>query len=363
MVSRTLAVAAAMALVIAACSDTAEDAGQQGTTAAPTGSTWPESLIIGFVPEAGQEGLEEDIEPLVGELQRALGMEVEGVVAVDHVGLSTALGTDNADLGVFGPFEYVVGKDQFGNFEALLQATSSGSTTHHGQWFTNDPDLCDDEPVSGTALENQAGSVVQVDALDATSLQVGVQLTESGREFGGTSDDGSAISPGSSCIGDIGGVAGKRIAFTSETSPSGYLLPAAQLVGVGLDPEEDVDPMFAGSHEAAVAAVHAGEADVGLSFDDARRSISDEQPEVGQEVIVFGITPEIPNDVLAVRSDLPQSLKDAVHDAVVRYLQTEEGAEVFAQVYGWTELRAARESDFDIVREAAVALDLIEPPG
>jgi phosphonate transport system substrate-binding protein len=328
MVSRTLAVAAAVALAVVACSDTGDDAGGPGTTEVPTSSTWPESLIIGFVPEPGQEGLEEDIQPLVDELERALGVDVEGVVTNDQVGLYTALGTDNADLGVLGPFEYVIGGDQFGNIEALLQSTRSGSATHHGQWFTSDPELCRQAPVPGTALENQAGRVVQVDAADI---------------------------PGSSCIGDLRRVEGKRIAFTTETSPTGYLLPALQLANLGLDADDDVDPTFAGDHASALAAVEAGEADVGLS-------ISGEQPDVGEELIVFAITPEIPHDTLAVRSDLPASLKEAVHDAVVDYLQTEEGTEVFEQVYGWTEVRRARESDFDIVREAVEALELSEPP-
>ena len=131
---RTLTVAVAVVLVVvAACGDAGDEAGGEATTATPAlPEGWPESLIIGFVPEPDQESLEEDIEPLVGELERALGMEVEGVVTTDHVGLSTALGTDNADLGVFGPFEYVLGSEQFGNIEALLQATPSGSATQHG---------------------------------------------------------------------------------------------------------------------------------------------------------------------------------------------------------------------------------------
>jgi phosphonate transport system substrate-binding protein len=166
----------------------------------------------------------------------------------------------------------------------------------------------------------------------------------------------------SSCIGDLRRVAGRRIAFTSETSPAGYLLPAFQLTSLGLDPEDDVDPMFAGDHDAAVAAVRAGEADVGLSFSDAGRSVSGEPPPAGDELVVFAITPEVPHDVLAVRRHLPESLKDAVREAVVGYLQTPEGVDVFTQVYGWTEVRPARDSDFDIVREAAVALDLSEPP-
>ena len=101
-----------------------------------------------------------------------------------------------------------------------------------------------------------------------------------------------------------------------------------------------------------------GDAEIGLSFDDARREIQETNPDVGEKVIVFSITDEIPNDVVAVRSDLPDDLKQAVYDTVEAYLETEEGESVF----GWTGIRPAVESDFDIVRTAATELDITDPP-
>jgi phosphonate transport system substrate-binding protein len=177
-----------------------------------------------------------------------------------------------------------------------------------------------------------------------------------------TAEDGTPISPGSSCIGDISAVAGEEVAFVSESSTSGYLFPALELVNAGIDPQTDITPVFAGSHDAAVTAVYNGDAKYGLSFDDARRNIREEQPDVGENVIVFSITREIPNDVVAVRSDLPDTLKTAVYDTVDAYLDTEEGEAVFDEIYSWTDIRPAVESDFDIVREAAAELGISEPP-
>ena len=322
---------------------------------------WPEKLVFGFVPSQEQETLQDDIQPFIDVLEAGLGIEVEGVVTTDYTGLVTAMGSGQAQLGAFGPFGYVLGKDNFGNIEALIQSVRFGSATYHGQWFTNDPSICTEPPVPGTALENQNGEIVQVPADEAVALQVGAFFGDDGLQLGETTDDGTPISPGSSCIGDLANVAGKTIAFTTETSTSGYLFPALELTELGIDPTNDVNAVFTGGHDAAVTAVYNADAEIGLSFDDARRTIREEQTDVGEKVIVFSITDEIPNDVVAVVSDLPDDLKAAIYTTVESFLETEEGEAIFDEIYGWTDIQPANEADFDIVRTAANTLGITEP--
>lgn len=340
----------------------ATDAPEGTEAASDVPEDWPESIVFGFVPSQEQESLQDDIQPFIDVLEDGLGIDVEGVVTTDYTGLVTAMGSGTADLGAFGPFGYVLGQDNFGNIEALIQSIRFGSATYHAQWFTNDPSICAEPPVPGTALENQDGEIVQVDALEAVALQVGVAFGDDGPEMTDTTEDGTPVSPGSSCIGDITAVAGEEVAFVAESSTSGYLFPALELLNAGIDPQTGVTPIFAGSHDAAVTAVLNGDAKYGLSFDDARRNIREEQPTVGENVIVFSITDEIPNDVVAVRSDLPDSLKQAIYDAVADFLSTDEGVEIFDAIYGWTDVQPADDADFDIVREAAAALGISEPP-
>jgi len=281
-------------------------------------------------------------------------------VTTDYTGLVTAMGTGQADLGAFGPFGYVLAQQQFGNMEVLIQAIRYGAATYHGQWMTNDPSICDSPPQSGTALENGDDGITQVGALDAVALQVGVYFGDSGKALGETVDAG-AVSPGMSCTADLSKVVGKRVAFTSESSTSGYIYPALQLIRAGIDPETDIVPIFSGSHDASVAAVYNGDADIGISYDDARRSMRKTNPDVGDKVVVFNITGEIPNDVVAASSLLPDSLQNAVYNAISAYLMTDEGEAAFDEMYGWTDIRRAVESDFDIVREAAAILGITEP--
>ncbi len=339
-----------------------DDMAEEDASGVP--ADWPEKITFGFVPSQEQDTLQDDIQPFIDVLEEALGIDVEGVVTTDYTGLVTSMGTDQTDLGAFGPFGYTLGKDQFGNIEPLIQSIRFGSATYHGQWFTNDPSICQEGTLQpGTALINDGGEIVQVDAVEAVALQVGVFFGDDGKQSGETTDDGDPISAGSSCIGDLSSVAGGTIAFTSESSTSGYLFPALQLTNLGIDPTSDVTPVFTGGHDAAVTAVYNGDATFGLSFDDARRTIRSEQTDVGEQVIVFNITEEIPNDVVAVRSALPDSLKEEIYTAIEEFLATEEGEAIFDEIYGWTDIRPAVEADFDVVREAAAALGISEPPG
>ena len=350
-----LTILLALVLVASACSD-------DGESAAAGDGTWPDKITMGFVPSSEQESLQDDIRPIMDVLSADLGIEVEGVVTTDYTGLVTALGTGKADLGAFGPFGYVLAQQQFGNMEVLIQAIRYGSATYHGQWMTNDPSLCDTAPESATALENTADGVAQVGALDAVALQVGVYFGDAGKALGETVDDGD-ISPGTSCMADLSKVKGKRVAFTSESSTSGYLFPALQLIEAGIDPVNDITPIFTGGHDAAVVAVYNGDADIGVSYDDARRTLRKEKLDVGDKVIVFNITSEVPNDVVAASSLLPDSLQKAIYDSIAAFLDTDEGEAAWDEAYGWTSIRPAVDSDFDVVRAAAEALGITEPLG
>ena len=349
-----LAALLALVLIASGCSS-------DGPATAGDG-TWPSKITFGFVPSQEQGALQDDIQPFMDVLSSALGIEVEGIVTTDYTGLVTAMGTGKADLGAFGPFGYTLAQQQFGNMEVLIQAVRYGAATYHGQWMTNDPSLCETAPESATALENTDKGIVQVGALDAVALQVGVYFGDSGKALGESVDAGD-VSPGTSCIADLSKIRGKRVAFTSESSTSGYLFPALQLIEAGIDPVKDIIPIFTGGHDAAVVAVYNGDADVGVSYDDARRSLRKEKTDVGEKVIVFNITSEVPNDVVAASTLLPASLRTAIYDAIDAYLETEEGEAVFDETYGWTSIRRAVESDFDVVRNAAEALGITEPLG
>lgn len=296
--------------------ETADDAEEAGDR-----SDWPDKLVLGLVPSREADVLVENAKPLGDMLSEELGIEVETFVPQDYTGLTEAMASGEADIGAFGPLGVVRAIDRAG-VEFVLQSARFGSFTYHTQYMTNDPDtFCLDEP-----QEDEDGFLYCNGTLDA--------------------DEGPA---GEDAIAKIG--ADTRLAYVDPTSASGYLIPALQMKEQGVDIDA-IQSTFAGGHDAAVIAVANGDVEVGLSFDDARGTVVEENPEIGQQAIVFAYSEEIPNDGFVIRGDLPDSLKQAFVDAMLRYAETEEGTEVLESIYEITGLREADEADLDVIRRA-----------
>jgi len=374
-----LALLLAFALVAAACGSSddtttttaAEAAATTTTTAAPAEETtttedamaaWPDTVTFGFIPSEQQETLAETVVPYMDYLSEELGITFEGVITADYNGLVVAMGADQLDLGAFGPFGWVQADALYDQLGLLMQSIRFGSKTYHGQWMTNDPSICEEGTLlAGSSLENQDGEIVQVDYFDAVALQVGVAFGDDGKEPE-VLEDGTPVDPGTSCRAGLDKVAGRTVAFAGPTSTSGGVFPQLQLFNEGIDIEEEITySYFGGSHTDSAAAVYNGDFDIGLSFDDARRNLREDNPDVGSKVIVFNITEEIPNDVVSYNTTrIPEDLALAIFDATKAFLETEEGELIFDEIYGWTDVQEATDSDFDVVREAAEKLGVTE---
>ena len=320
---------------------------------APAGSVlydpraaWPETIVFGFVPSQEAGELQDEIDTFAGILSDALGIEVTGIVSTDYTALGVALGEDQVQMGAFGPAGYVLASRNYENLELLAQSVRFGDATYHANWYTNDPSICGADPVEGAFYYDADNNVVAVGSTDTPALQVG---------WNGDGTRDTAVSAGLACPEpvDLSVVVGKTIAFPGETSTSGFIFPTIQMLNQGITDAEYESLFFGGSHDLAVTAVYNGDADIGLAFDDARRSVREDFPDVGEKVIVFNISPRIANDVIAVRSDLPQDLKDAIYQAMADYIATDEGAAVMEQLYSWT----------DLIRADAATLASLEPIG
>ena len=66
------------------------------------------------------------------------------------------------------------------------------------------------------------------------------------------------------------------------------------------------------------------------------------------------------NDVVAVRSDLPEDIKSKIYQILSDYMATDEGAAVMDEIYGWTDVVPADNSEFDVVKQAAEEFGLYD---
>jgi phosphonate transport system substrate-binding protein len=349
---RTLASMLGTLVLAAACSTTPGATNAPATTGPATGApasaaatqgAGPESLVIGFVPSREAEALVEDIQPLADYLSEQLDIPVKGFVSNDYTGLVTAMETGQAQIGAFAPFPMIQAMDRAGA-EIILQSERFGSGTYHTQFFTNNPDkyctvsepeenerLVGDEDVS-TMYLNCNGTARAND--ESPEGPIGIEALASVEE-------------------------GTNVSFVEQTSSSGYIFPATVFATQGIDIESGINPIFAGAHDASVIAVCEGQAEVGVSFDDARPD-ADELSEcpIAEEVVVFAYGPEIPNDGIVVDGDLPQETKDAIKQALLDYAESEEGQAVLESIYNITGLTEPNMESLEIVRDAVEQLDL-----
>jgi phosphonate transport system substrate-binding protein len=100
-----------------------------------------------------------------------------------------------------------------------------------------------------------------------------------------------------------------------------------------------------------------GDAEVGVSFDDARGA-AETGCDVASNVVVFAYGPEIPNDGWAVLGSLPDQLKEDIKQALLDYADSEEGQAVLESIYEITGLVEADQEAFQIVEDAAAELGI-----
>ena len=366
-----------LTLVLTACGGAAEEevveepavVEEVETLDKPATTTAPvlDKIIFGFVPSAEQTDLQDNIQPLMTVLSEGLGIEVEGFVTSDYSGLLVAMGSGQADVGAFNTLGYVNALNAFPTrMEAIAKVVRYGSGSYHGTFWTTDASVCSSTPVIG-AFENIDGVPTLVEGSatmppDVKALQVGWGFSDDGMIPEVRTIDGAevTVSPGYACEADLSVMIGEEVLFVEEGSTSGYLYPSLQLKNAGISYTSDIVQRYAGSHDGVISGLYNGDAKFGVTYDDARRTLRKTNPDVGEKVIAFAITEEIPNDVVAVRSDLRADMKEKIYTILSDYISTDEGAAVMDEIYGWTGLVPAVNSEFDVVKQAAEEFGLYD---
>ena len=365
-----------LTMVLTACGGAAEEVVEEPavveeveTLDKPATTTAPvlDKIIFGFVPSAEQTDLQDNIQPLMTVLSEGLGIEVEGFVTSDYSGLLVAMGSGQADVGAFNTLGYVNALNAFPTrMEAIAKVVRYGSGSYHGTFWTTDASVCSSTPVIG-AFENIDGVPTLVEGSatmppDVKALQVGWGFSDDGMIPEVRTIDGAevTVSPGYACEADLSVMIGEEVLFVEEGSTSGYLYPSLQLKNAGISYTSDIVQRYAGSHDGVISGLYNGDAKFGVTYDDARRTLRKTNPDVGEKVIAFAITEEIPNDVVAVRSDLPADMKEKIYTILSDYISTDEGAAVMDEIYGWTGLVPAVNSEFDVVKQAAEEFGLYD---
>ncbi len=276
---------------------------------------WPNPFIVGLF--GGDDSAEtlRDSEPLRAYLAEALGLDIIISTGTSYSAVIEAMRADRVDALMVGPFAFVLAER-----------------------------VADAEPLAVLSVEGL------LEGLDDPRIAGGAPLPYYFSVF---------VTTKGSDIRSLAELEGQDVAFVDPASASGFNAPVVRLINEieGLETPVDVqnwlNPVFAGSHPSSVTALVNEQVVVAATFEgnlinmrneglvelcgfeedrigvrltqeDIDR-IYDECPE--GNVVVIAQSDPIPNTPMAVRSELPQSFKDALTEALLAIAQDPETLE------------------------------------
>ncbi len=217
--------------------------------AAPTRAAEARTLRVSAIPDEAPTELQRTFKPLGDYLSRQLGMEVKFVPVTDYAATVEGLAGGHLDLVWYGGFTFVQARRRTGNAVPLVQREEDAH--FHSKFIT------------------RAGSG----------------------------------------IASLRDLEGKTLAFGSESSTSGHLMPRYFLAKAGIEPDRDLARYaFSGAHDATVKWVEGGKVDAGALNESVWNKLVEERKVDPAKVVVFYTTPPFHDYNWTVRGDLDPAL-------------------------------------------------------
>lgn len=235
-------------------------------------------LTFAFQPQENPEGLMPDAKKLAEFVSKQTGYDVEVMVPSSYAAVVEAMRGGNAQVAYFSGWPYLKAH-MMADASLLLVEERNGQPFYHSQWY------------------------VQKD----------------------------------SKIEKLSDLKGKKIAFTSPTSTSGFLFPYAELIKQEVvEQGQDLNKVFgnvffAGGYEAALKSVASGKVDAAAASDYALELYL--TPEEQEKVRVLTKMGPVPTHGFAVRADMKPEVREKVKNALLE-LNKDENKELLKSVYG-----------------------------
>jgi phosphonate transport system substrate-binding protein len=286
----------------------------------------PTELTLALVPSGDATKLVENVKPLEAALTQRLGIPVHGVITQDYQAAVEAIGSNQAQIGMLPSLQMSQACDKYGAVPAL-QTQRNGKSSYAAQFFTNNPDkYCSDKPVAGAN-----------GMLYCNGTQSGV---------------------GPAGLDSITKIKGAKVSLLQAASPAGYIFPVAALKKAGINTDTDIKTVQVTANDASVLAVYNGDAEVGTSYWDARSVVKADTPDVGNKVVVFALTEEIPNDGASISASLSSKWQKKIADAMKDYASTPDGVKALTAIYQITGLTDADVKSLKKTQDAAKSIGL-----
>lgn len=160
-------------------------------------------------------------------------------------------------------------------------------------------------------------------------------------------------------IRTVGDMRGKRMAFVDKATTAGYLFPLAWMRERGVKGPVGFfgEHYFTGSHDAAIAAVLDGKADVGAAKHSVWNRVARVNPRVEAELLILAESARVPSNGLCVRKEMEPDLREALRRALLDLEGDPEGAKVLAE-FGAIRFIETTARDYAPVGEMARAVGI-----
>ena len=262
----------------------------------------PTVLRIGVLPDQNPEILQQQYGPLAEYLSAQTGIQTRLVIPADYADAVRLFREDKIDLSYFGGLTFVQAQTSYGAVPLVMREID----TRFASWFLVKPEYAQ------------------------------LQLSD---------------------------LKDKSLSFGSKLSTSGHLMPRHFLLQQWqIDAETFFsDIRYSGAHDKTTQLVLEGEVDVGaVNSAVVRKMIADGKIKA-DDLHVLWQTPPYPDYVWAVQENLDDKLKTRLRDAFLGLDAGKPGdVEILVGLNAKTFLPADPD-DFNILRDIATRLDLMEP--
>lgn len=259
------------------------------------------TLRISAIPDESPTELQRKFKPLGDYLSKETGLKVEFTPVTDYAAVVEALASKKIDMAWLGGFTYVQAKIR-----------------------TN-------------------GSVVPI-----------IQRVED-EKF-----TSIFIVPSTSSLKDLKELKGKTIAFGSPSSTSGHLMPRYFLMQAGLNVDKDFKNVaFSGAHDATVAFVASGKAEVGVLNASVWEKLNESKNPNALKSKVLSVTPPYFDYNWTVRGDLEPALIKKITDAFLKLDPNNPAYKELMDLQRASKYITTKLSNYDDIEKAARSAGLI----
>jgi len=232
------------------------------------------SITIGLIPEQNIFRQMERYEPLASYVSKKIGVKIKLKVLPRYGNIISNFVSEGMDGAFFGSFTYSMAHAKLGVEVLARPENGEGISSYHGL------------------------ILVRKDSLIKTSEDM----------------------------------KGKRFAFVDKATTAGYLLPLAYFKknGIGDYRAYLKETYFAGTHEDVIYDVLNKKADIGAAKNTVFERLANTDRRILKELVILEKSPDVPENGLAVRKDLDNSLKIKLKETLLNMHNDPAGKDVLS---------------------------------